>query len=251
VTREGHLRVHFQKTFFSLPRFIMISYRRYVPLLATMIAFSSAVAQAPAADPSAKLREVLPADVAERVLARIADARAHELPAAALENRALQLASRRMSASVIEKSVNAQADRMQKSKDAIEKGRGSKAEADEIEAGAEAMRKGVDGAQVSDLAKTAPSGRSLAVPLFVIAGLMDRGLPSDAALQRVYDKLQARATDRELERLPGSVASTKKPEHKGTELAGTKRPANAGRPATLPGNAGRAASPAAGSTKKP
>src|SRR6266700_1456284 len=166
----------------------MIRYTRYMSVLATMVAMSGALAQTPAADPSAKLREVLPADVADRVLARIADARARELPAAALENRALKFAAKGVPANEIEKSVNAQADRMQKTKDAIEKGRGKKAGDDEVEAGAEAMRKGVDGAKVSELAKSAPSGRSLAVPLFVIGSLVDRGLPSDAALQRVQEK---------------------------------------------------------------
>ena len=39
-----------------------------------VLAFSLAGAQTPAADPSDRLREVLPADVAERVLARIAAA---------------------------------------------------------------------------------------------------------------------------------------------------------------------------------
>jgi hypothetical protein len=238
----------------------MIRYVRYVSLLATVIAFTGAAAQTPAADPSAKLREVLPADVADRVIAKIAQARARELPAAALENRALKFAARGVSAADIEKSVNAQADRMEKSKEAIEKSRGKKAQGDEIEAGAEAMRKGVDGAQVSALAKSAPSGRSLAVPLFVVGSLVDRGLPSDNALLRVQEKLQARASDRELEQLPGSVAATKRPTSTGQDLAATKRPANAGKPATVgaptgvPRNAAKSTSPAAASAgrrKKP
>ncbi len=53
-------------------------------------ATSRVSAQTPAEDPSARLRQVLPADVAARVRARIADARARDLPAAALENRALK-----------------------------------------------------------------------------------------------------------------------------------------------------------------
>src|SRR5688572_9525133 len=182
----------------------MIRINKSLSLLATVMAFSGAAAQTPAADPSAKLREVLPADVADRVLAKIALARARELPAAALENRALKFAARGVPAADIEQSVNEHVERMQHAKDAIETGRGKKAEAGEVDAGAEAMRKGVDGAQVSALAKTAPSGRSLTVPLFVIGSLIDRGLPSDAALLRVQEKMQARASDRELEELPGS-----------------------------------------------
>ena len=62
--------------------------------LTTALVAQAANAQIPAKDPSARLREVLPADVAQRVLARIADARAHQLPAEALENRALKFAAK-------------------------------------------------------------------------------------------------------------------------------------------------------------
>jgi len=146
-------------------------------------------AQVPAKDPSARLREVLPADVAERVLARIADARSHQLPADALENRALKFAAKGVDPRNIERSINEQALRMDSAKSALERGRGSAAAGDEIEAGAEAMRKGVDGQAVSLLAKSAPHNRSLAVPLFVIGSLTDRGLSADQALQRVLTRL--------------------------------------------------------------
>ncbi|HEU4995438.1 MAG TPA: hypothetical protein VFT29_11500 [Gemmatimonadaceae bacterium] len=226
-------------------------------MLSTVLACAVG-AQTPAADPSARLREVLPADVADRVLARIAEARSHELPAAALENRALKFAAKGVPAKDIEDSVNEQAVRMEKAKAALENGRGKKANGDEIDAGAEALRKGVDGAQVSSLAKSAPSGRSLAVPLFVVGSLMDRGLPSDEALKRVQEKLQSRASDRDLEDLPGAVGRANKPAVTGQDMAATKRPADAGtptasgRPANVPANAGKPATPGAqGRTKKP
>ena len=122
------------------------------------------------------------------------------------------------------------------------------------------MRKGVDGKAVSELAKSAPSGRSLAVPLAVIGSLVDRGLPSDSALLRVQAKLQAKASDREIEELPGSVAQAHKPATTGQDLAATKRPATAGaptttpRPTSVPANAGKPASPGKASVttgKKP
>jgi hypothetical protein len=226
---------------------------RYIALVATVAAFSGAAAQTPAADPSVRLREVLPPDVAERVLARIAEARARELPAAALENRALKFAARGVLPVEIERSVNEHAVRLQQAKDAIEEGRGLASANDETEAGAEAIRKGVDGAQVIALAKGAPSGRSLAVPLFVIGSLIDLGLSSDAALDQVQEKLQARASDRELEGLPGSNRSAGKPAVTGRDLAATKRPADAGKPtgapASVPRNAGKGAAPGRG--KKP
>jgi len=230
---------------------------RYLPALALM-AFAVAGAQTPAADPSAKLREVLPADVAERVLARIAEARARQLPAAALENRALKFAARGVPASDIERSVNAHADRMEQAKNAIERGRGGQARGDEVEAGAETMGKGVDGAKVSELAKSAPSGRSLAVPLFVIGSLVDRGLPSDEALARVRDNLMQKKSDRELQELPGRVAKGK-PAETGQDLAATRRPttvgapgtAGSGQPTSVPRNAGKGVAPTTPRGKKP
>lgn len=197
---------------------------RLLALAAVLIA-STAGAQAPAADPSAKLREVLPADVADRVIARIAAARAKELPAAALENRALAFARRGVSPADIERSINAHATRMERARPAIEQGAARKASDAEVDAAAEAMRKGVDGAQVSELAKSAPSGRALTVPLYVVGSLMDRGLPADAALAQVRERLQARATDRELDQLARNTQDARR------DAAATKRPAAAGRPA--------------------
>src|SRR5215212_7609298 len=170
---------------------------------AALLAAGTLGAQTPANDPSARLREVLPADVAQKVLATIAVARAHELPARALEQRALKFAAMGVEPNLIAKAIEQQEDRMEKAKDALDNAR--KPSSDEIEAGAEAIRQGVDGAAVSELAKSAPSGRSLAVPLFVIGSLVDRGLPSDAALARVQERMQARASDAELERLPGEL----------------------------------------------
>lgn len=207
---------------------------------------------APAADPSARLREVLPADVAERVLARIAAARARELPADALEQRALKFAARGVAPAAIERSVADQADRMEQARQALTTARGRTPAADEVEAGAEAMRQGVSGADVGALAKSAPSGRSLMVPLYVLGSLRERGLPSDEALARVQERLQARASDSELQQLPSQVAErgVGRPAVVGRELAETKRPASAGRggsaggpPAGVPANAGKGTRP--------
>ena len=223
---------------------------------------AAAVAQTPAKDPSARLKEVLPADVAARVLDKIAAARARELPAAALENRALKAAARGVKPADIEKSIDDNIENMKKSKDALEKARAKKPADDEVEAGADVIRRGVDGAKVSELAKSAPSGRSLAVPLFVVGSLMDRGLPSDSALHRVQAKLAARASDRDLEALPGksSLAAAGKPAVTGRDLAATKRPTTAaaatgrgagGPPAGVPANGGKSAKPANPPGRKP
>ncbi len=226
-------------------------------------AASQASAQTPAEDPSARLRQVLPADVAARVLARIADARARDLPAAALENRALKFAAKGVAPADIEKSVTEQGVRMLNARTALTQGRAGRPAHDEIEAGAEALRKGVSGAGVAALAHSAPSGRSLAVPLFVVGSLVDRGLPSDAALSRVQERLQARVSDADLQGLPAGVSAgeVRKPAQTGRDVAATKRPADAGAgpdrrgngpPAGVPANGGAGARPTgAGKGRKP
>jgi hypothetical protein len=242
---------------------IRMSYIRslLVLALAILLAAPGSIAQVPARDPSTRLREVLPADVAQRVLARIAQARARQLPAEALENRALKFAAKGVDPKNIERSVNEQAARMEIARAALAAGRGSAPAGDEIEAGAEAIRKGVDGAAVSSLAKNAPSGRSLAVPLFVIGVLTDRGLSSSAALQSVLARLQALASDSELESMPGELppqaiaGQANRPTSTGRDFGQTHRPASAGRPATagppagVPGNAGSKSNP--GQSRRP
>jgi hypothetical protein len=219
-------------------------------LVFTLAIASFAHAQVPAKDPSTRLREVLPADVAQRVLSRIADARARQLPAEALENRALKFAAKGVAAADIERSVTDQVGRMDAARSALIAGGRSPA-GDEIEAGAEAIRKGVDGSAVSLLAKTAPSGRSLAVPLFVIGSLADRGLPADQALQRVLSRLQQKATDADLEALPGDLpaqaAAGRENANAARGNAGRSgvsgRPATAGPPAGVPANGGKKTNP--------
>jgi hypothetical protein len=231
---------------------------------ALILAAHGATAQTPAGDAAARLREVLPADVASRVLGVIADARARGLPAAALENRALKFAARGVDPNAIERSVAEQGQRMERVRDVLASARGRTPADEEIEAGAEAMRKGVDGARVAEFAKDAPRDRSLAVPLYVIGSLLDRGLPSDSALRRVADKLQTRASDRDIENMAvggSSPASNGRGRAAavGRALGATKRPGGAagngngsagGPPPGVPGNGGKPATPP-GLGKKP
>ena len=215
----------------------------------TLLVAAPSAARAQAHDPSDRLREVLPADVAARVLERIADARAHELPADALEQRALKFAARGIAPADIERTVAEQADRMAAARAALESTRGQKPSDDEVEAGAEAIRQGVDASGVSELAKSAPSGRSLAVPLYVLGNLAASGMPAADALQRVRDRLAARATDDEMEKLPAQAADAvdgHRPAEVGRDLAATRSKgasAAAGPPRGVPANGGAAARP--------
>ena len=240
-------------------------YSRMLMLVAVASALGGVAGAQSPDDPTAQIKRVLPADVATRVLAVIARARSQDLPVEALENRALKFAAKGVQPELIEKSVVDHEVRLEKSKELIERARGHKPANDEVEAAAEVLRKGVDGAKVSELAKSAPSGRSLAVPLYVISSLLDRGLPSDDALQRVADRLRARASDRDLERIPGELPPQANgrgtPAETGRALGETKHPGNAGGngqgngaggpPSGVPANGGKEAKPNPGRGNKP
>ncbi|CAN5246551.1 hypothetical protein BH23GEM2_BH23GEM2_08350 [soil metagenome] len=232
-------------------------YTRLITALAagTMVAVGSASAQTPPADPSAKLAEVLPAGIAEQVLSTIAAARARGLPAQALESRALKYAARGVNPATIRSEIAAQSQRMEAARGALQSGRGGLVEGEEIEAGADVLAKGVDGAAVSELARSAPSGRSLTVPLFVLGSLVDRGLPSAEALQRVVERLQARASDADIEALPAQAAAGRanRPQQAGRGAGVAGRPAGAGPGAGAAGGVGISGPPSGtpGPTSRP
>lgn len=177
---------------------------RIVALLAIAALAGPAGAQAP--DPAVRLRQVLPAAVAERIIARAADASRHHLPGAALEERALKFAARSVAPAAIETAIDEQAGRMARAQAVLSDARERAPASDEIEAAAEALREGVDAKSIATLARSAPSGRSLSVPLFVMGTLATRGVPAADALRIVTERLQVRASDSELERLPDEAA---------------------------------------------
>jgi hypothetical protein len=148
-------------------------------------------------DPMARLAEVLPEPVSERVLERVAAARSRELPERAVANLVLEGIAKGRSAEEVLAAVELLLADMTRAQQALQAGGHEPAEG-EVEAATTAMRMGVDGASVSELARSGPSGRSLTIPLLVLGGLTVRGLPSDDALTAVRDRMVARANDDEL-----------------------------------------------------
>lgn len=144
-----------------------------------------------------RLAEVLPESVRAQVLDRIEAARVRELPAQAMANLALEGVAKGRSADEVLAAVELLVADMGRAQEALQAAGHRPAEG-EIEAATAAMRMGVDGTSVSELARSGPSGRSLTVPLLVLGGLAERGLPSDEALAAVRDRLAARANDVEL-----------------------------------------------------
>jgi hypothetical protein len=155
-------------------------------------------------DPTARLREVLPSSVAEEVIATVQEAVSRGLPGYAVANAALEGVAKGRSGEDIAGAARRLLSELAAAHDALRRGQ-REPTATEVEAGATALRLGVDGSTVSALASSAPSGRSLAVPLFVTGALVDRGVPADAALAAVLARLEARAGDAELVQMPAEA----------------------------------------------
>lgn len=176
-------------------------------------------------DPIARLQSVLPADVAARVIPIVQGAMSHDLPGDAVANVALQGVAMGRSGDEVRAAAEAMVSELRAAHDALSEG-GRVPSPDETKAGALAMRQGIDGATVSALAESVPSGRSLAVPLAVMGALVDRGLPSTDALQAVQERLQNRSSDQQIADLPAGagqmLAQGMKPAEVGTALASTR-----------------------------
>jgi hypothetical protein len=168
---------------------------------------------------SERIRAALPADVADRILATIADARARELPAVALENRALELAAKGVNPHDIENDLERRAEGLDKARAALARGGRSHPAADETEAAADAMSKGLDDRAVSELAQTAPSDRSVAVPIYVLSNLTQNGRGIQEALARVQAALAAGVPDEQLQR-----GANRRPADRGPETRPVARP---------------------------
>jgi hypothetical protein len=165
--------------------------KRTLYMLAAALMPVSAAAQQ---DPSERLAEVLPPDVAAQVLDRIEAARSRELPTQAVANLALEGVAKGRSAAEVLAAVELLVGDMAAAHEALQAA-GRPLVEGEVEAATAAMRMGVDGAEISELARSQASGRTLAVPLLVIGSLAERGLPSDEALAAVRDRLAAGVDD--------------------------------------------------------
>lgn len=186
-------------------------------------------------DPVARLYDILPEHVAADVAGIVRTAIDRGLPGLAIADRALELSAKGRSGEDVLAAARSLAGDLAAARGALERG-GRSPDGSEIESGALAMHHGVDGVAVSGLASSAPSGRSLAVPLAVIGALVYRGLPSDDALYAVQQRLKARASDTELLDMPGETARMLgeglRPNEVGLALASAR--AGFGVPVSLP-----------------
>jgi len=169
------------------------------------IAFLSVASMAPtdgtAQAAQSRLSELLPGPYGDSAAAIVVGARTVGLPVVSLELLARQGVVKGTSPEVVVAALRAEARRLADARQALSVA-GPAPTAGELRAGADALHRGVTLEAIAGLAREAPRDRSLEVPIFVLAGLVDRGVPVDDALAAVTARLRDGVGDRELGELP-------------------------------------------------
>ena len=166
-------------------------------LVASVVPVPAALAQATAGDTPAWLRARLDnrLDARTRVaVERVIDsARAAGVPAEPLVDKALEGASKRAPGEAIVRAVRVLAADLAGARQVL----GGQSLADELSAGAAALRAGVDGDALRRLRRDRP-GQPLVVALGVLTDLIARGVPADDASRSVLALTTAGIADEQL-----------------------------------------------------
>ncbi len=123
------------------------------------------------------------------------------IPVGPLIDRALEGAARRRSGAEILKVVRMHATALLIARDAL----GDKSPVDELDAGARALRAGVDVKALADLRAARPTG-SVVLPLVVLTDIVSRGVPQNTARDAVTSIARMPRSDDALNGLQATVA---------------------------------------------
>jgi hypothetical protein len=159
--------------------------------LAGLLSAVPAAAQTVDADRGARLAAVLPASAAAAVRARAAEAHRLGLPGDAIVLRALELAAKGAEAGDVVRRVEALGRRLALAQLALRQAGHPPPTDEELVAGADAIASGLTPAQLRALVGPGVTAEPLARRLIVITGLLDRGVPADAAIANVAARLAA------------------------------------------------------------
>lgn len=154
----------------------------------------------PAGNADARLQARLAPDAYTVVHAIIDSARVQGLPVEPLVQMALEGASYGADAARIARAVNSLAERMNAARDAL----GRESTETELVSAAGALRLGVPDATLRNLRQSQP-GRSVALPLVVLADIVQRGVPIDTASSVIMSLSQARMPESEFHALRQAV----------------------------------------------
>ena len=161
---------------------------------------SHAQSEPPARSQDTRLETRLPADALAATRAIVDSARALGLPVEPLVQKALEGASRGVDGTRIVRAVSALAERLSTAREAL----GSESTETELVAAAGALTIGIPQAMLRDLRRSQPD-RSLALPLVVLADIVQRGVPVNTASSVIMSLSRARMPDAEFHSLRQSV----------------------------------------------
>src|SRR5687768_15614425 len=150
--------------------------------------------------PDARLEARLSAEAHAPVRAIIDSARTRGLPVEPLIQMALEGASRGADPQRIVRAVSSLADRMDAARGAL----GAQSSETELVAAAGAIMLGVPDATLRNLRQTQPD-RSVALPLVVLADIVQRGVPVDTASSVIMSLSRARMPESEFHSLRQAV----------------------------------------------
>lgn len=172
-------------------------------MVVVILALKLAVATSPSSAQSvdATIRGLLPGAPGDSAAAVAAAARAAGLPVMSLELLVRQGVAKEVAPPAVVAALRAEVDRLSRAQAVLVGERGQVNER-ELRAAADALHRGVTVDAIARLARLAPAGRSLELPIFVLAGLVDRGIPVDDALAAVRARMLEGTDDRELGDLP-------------------------------------------------
>lgn len=148
----------------------------------------------------ARLETRLPAEARAPVRSIIDSARAHGLPVEPLVQKALEGASRGADAKLIVRVVSALADRLSAARFAL----GGESTETELVAAAGALNLGIPNTTLRDLRRSQPD-RSVALPLVVLADIVQRGVPVDTASSVIMSLSRAGMPEAEFHSLRRAV----------------------------------------------
>ncbi|MBI3790184.1 MAG: hypothetical protein HY275_04830 [Gemmatimonadetes bacterium] len=148
------------------------------------------------------------AESREKLTAMYADAKARGLPVRPMARRVAEGRAKGAAETTIIAAAGKVAVNLRATQEAmVAAGREHPRDA-ELEAGARAMERGMTSVQITELARRAPSERSLAVALDVVAKLVARGSVTSDAVAAVESRLVARASDEAIGSLAASGDAT-------------------------------------------
>lgn len=146
-----------------------------------------------------RLAEVYPAAAVTRIEEIIVSAEAASVPSNPLVSKALEGAAKGVPADRVIAALSGYASRLSEAAGLI----GSRQDAMDIVATADALRRGVPAPTVQQL--VAAHTGSLSVPLVVLGDLLEAGVPIDGAYEVVNSALTAEQAPEELLAIPGAI----------------------------------------------